>query len=114
VFFTSTEDGEPATWIVTHHDPERHEVQMVKVTPGVTVCRLEIKVSDLEDGTSEAVVSYTHTSLGPKGDTFVESFTDQRYTAFMSQWENNMNAFLAADETRQASPMTSSLGRSAS
>src|SRR5262245_50170037 len=35
-----------AIWYVTRHEPEKGFVEMLKVLPGVTVCRLEIQLSE--------------------------------------------------------------------
>ena len=43
---------------------------------------------------SSALVTYTHTSLGPEGDAFVASFTEEYYRKFMQDWESRLNHFL--------------------
>ncbi len=63
-----------AIWYVTQHDPQRGFVEMLKITPLVTACRLTIQLRPIATG-SEATVTYTHTSLGPEGDAFVAAFT---------------------------------------
>ena len=57
-------------WYVTRHDPARGYVEMIKVTPGVTACKLTIRVRPAKPG-CEAEITYSHTSLGPEGDVFV-------------------------------------------
>jgi hypothetical protein len=83
-----------AIWVVTRLEPAAHLVEMVKVTPGVTVCRLTIQLSPTEFGCF-AEVCYRHTSLGPAGDRFVAQFTNERYRRFMQQWELELNYYLA-------------------
>lgn len=83
-----------AVWYVTRHEPERGLVEMLKVTPDVTACRLRIEVRDHPPGCA-AKVTYSHTSLGPRGDEFVDSFTEEYYTAFMQDWEERLNHYLA-------------------
>ncbi len=86
--------GEPeAIWMVTRHEPENLFVEMVKITPGVTACRLTIRLSAGGPGTL-AEVTYRHTSLGPKGDEFVAGFTEAYYEEFMLAWERELNHFL--------------------
>jgi len=63
---------------------------MVKVTPGVTLCRLTIQFEPTENG-SAADVCYRDTSLGPPGDEFVARFTDSHYVSFMREWEHELN-----------------------
>ena len=83
-----------AVWFITRHEPERGFVEMIKVTPDVTACKLTIQVRAAGAG-SEADVTYSHTSLGPQGDLFVASFTAEFYVQFMREWEDRMNHYLA-------------------
>jgi len=59
----------------------------------VTACRITIQLHPSDSG-SDAVVTYSHTSLGPKGDAFVESFTEEYYRTFMQTWEARLNHYL--------------------
>jgi hypothetical protein len=93
VFVTAAKPHD-AIWYVTRHEPARGCVEMVKITPQVTACRLSIQLEAVPGG-CEAVVTYTHTSLGPEGDAFVAEFTAERYRDFMREWESQMNAYLA-------------------
>jgi hypothetical protein len=91
--FTTTGAPTDAIWYVTRHEPENGFVEMLKITPSVTACRLAIQVYGVAGG-SEAVVTYAHTSLGPEGDKFVASFTEPYYLQFMRDWESRLNHFL--------------------
>jgi hypothetical protein len=66
---------------------------MLKVTPGLTVCRLTIRLRATAAG-CDAEIHYEHTSLGPAGDAFVAAFTDDHYRAFMQDWEARLNHHL--------------------
>jgi hypothetical protein len=91
-FVTSDESGK-ATWYITRHEPERWFVEMLKIVPGVTACRLQIQLS--ENGNEcFADVTYSHTSIGPDGDEFVAKFTADYYQRFMQAWEGELNHFL--------------------
>lgn len=94
--FTTPAGATEAIWYITRHEPQRGFVEMLKFTPGMTACRLQIQLSD---GASEdecfADVTYTHTSLGPAGDAFNASFTAGYYRDFMRQWEQELNRFLS-------------------
>ena len=92
VFVTAAEPVD-AVWIVTRHEPETGFVEMWKVTPTVTACRLTIQLRATASG-CDAEVSYAHTSLGPAGDTFVADFTDAVYRNFMQDWEARLNHYL--------------------
>ncbi len=69
VFTTAAPAGgtHAAIWYVTRHEPESGFVEMLKITPGVTACRLTIELRPAPSG-CEATITYTHTSLGPAGD----------------------------------------------
>ncbi len=100
VFLTSA-TPHPAIWFVSQHDPARGHVEMVKVTPGVTACKLTIHVAATGSG-CKAAVTYSHTSLGPEGDAFVASFTEDFYVQFMRDWETRMNHYLNTGATLKA------------
>lgn len=91
--FTTASAPHDAIRYITRHEPGRFFVEMIKVTPGVTACRLTVQLRPIASG-SEAVITYTHTSLGPDGDAFVASFTDDYYRQFMQDWEARMNYYL--------------------
>lgn len=82
-----------AVWYVTRHEPGAGFVEMIKVTPSVTACRLTIRLVPSSTGT-DATVTYAHTSLGPEGDAFVAGFTEEHYLRFMRDWESRLNHFL--------------------
>lgn len=92
VFVTGAEPHD-AVWFITRHEPERGFVEMIKITPGVTACKLTIRVRPAKPG-SEAEITYSHTSLGPEGDTYIASFTAEYYVQFMREWESRMNHYL--------------------
>jgi hypothetical protein len=91
--FTTPEGERTAVWYVTRHEPATLFVEMLKITPEVTACRLAIQLIP-QDGECFADVTYSHTSLGAAGDTFVSEFTAGSYRRFMQAWENELNHFL--------------------
>jgi hypothetical protein len=99
--FTTAATPHDAIWYVTRHEPAAGFVEMLKITPGVTACRLTIQLSPAVGG-AEAVVSYAHTSLGPAGDEFVASFTEDHYRRFMQDWEARINHYLRHGEALHA------------
>jgi hypothetical protein len=92
VFVTDAEPHD-AVWYITRHEPEHGFVEMIKVTPSVTACKLTIQVRDAAGG-CEADVTYSHTSLGPQGDVFLATFTAEYYVQFMREWEERVNYYL--------------------
>lgn len=91
VFITAAQP-QNSIWYVTRHEPNRF-VEMLKITPGVTACKLTIELTS-SGGGSQANITYMHTSLGPEGDAFVDSFTESYYAKFMQDWEARMNYYL--------------------
>ncbi len=91
--FVTTGQPNNAVWFVTRYEPENGFVEMLKITPEVTACKLTIQLRAVADGT-EAEVTYSHTSLGPEGDAFVRSFTEEYYREFMREWEEQINYYL--------------------
>ena len=86
-----------AIWYITRHEPTNF-VEMVKITPAVTACKLTIRLVPVGRG-SEATVTYAHTSLGAEGDVFVASFTEEYYRQFMQDWEARINHYLTHGST---------------
>src|SRR5436190_21928179 len=62
VFITPDELGK-TLWYITRHEPDKFFIEMVKILPGVTACRLSIQLAE-EGAGCIADVTYTHTSLG--------------------------------------------------
>ncbi|GAB3101762.1 hypothetical protein [Lysobacter terrae] len=96
VFVTAAEPAD-AIWYVTRHEPDAGFVEMLKITPGVTACRLSIQLQATTEG-CDAIVTYLHTSLGAQGDAFVAAFTADYYVEFMRDWEARLNHYLVHGE----------------
>lgn len=92
VFVTAAEP-QPAVWYITRHEPALGFVEMIKISPEVTACKLSIALRATDYG-CEASVTYSHTSLGPVGDAFVDAFTEAHYQGFMREWETKLNHYL--------------------
>jgi len=92
IFLTPDKLG-TAIWYITRHEPERWFVEMLRILPGVTACRLSIQLSEHADGCF-ADITYSHTSIGSAGDEFVAKFTADHYQRFMQAWEMELNHFL--------------------
>lgn len=68
--FTTPARPTDAVWYITRHEPAVGFIEMLKITPQVTACRLTIQLRPDASG-CEARITYSHTSLGPQGDEFV-------------------------------------------
>lgn len=93
VFITEAGPSD-AIWYITRHEPGNGFVEMIKITPAVTASKLTIQLRPVEGG-SEAIITSTLTSLGPEGDTFVASFTEEYYKQLMRDWEVRINHYLS-------------------
>lgn len=91
--FITNDTASTAHWYIIRHEPETLFVEMLKIVPGVTACRLTIQLS-ADEASCIADVAYTHTSLGPAGDEFVAKFTADHYQKFMQAWEKALNHYL--------------------
>ncbi len=91
--FVTEATPENAIWFITHHDVEDGYVEMIKITPAVTACKLSIEVVPTEAG-SQATITYSHTSIGPDGDAFLGAFTKVKYDQSMKDWEARINHYL--------------------
>jgi hypothetical protein len=60
VFVTAAEPAD-AIWYVTRHESDAGLVEMLKITPGITACRLRIQLQATTGG-CDATVTYMHTS----------------------------------------------------
>jgi len=90
-FVTATEPND-AIGYVTRHEADAGLVEMLKITPGVTACRLTVQLHATTAG-CEAEVTYMHTSLGAEGDGFVAGCTAD-YAQFMCHWKARLNHYL--------------------
>lgn len=93
----STQD-QPATWVVTRHDPEAHRVEMFKLIPQHTLMMLQASLEPNDEDCTAATIAYEYTALGPAGDAFIEQCTEEWYREFMSHWETAMNHYLETGE----------------
>lgn len=82
-------------WVITRYEPERGVIEILHITPEVTVCRLQIALRENGDGGTDAEITYRHTAIGERGRALVAGFTETHYAAFMTEWEGALNATLA-------------------
>jgi len=100
VFLTEADPGH-AIWYITRHEPATGFLEMIKITPAVTACKLTIQLRRAGGG-SDATITYSHTSLGPAGDALIASFTEEHYQQFMREWETRINHYLSHGTALQA------------
>ncbi len=98
--FIVPEDAGESIWVVTRRDAREFLVEFIKVTPGFTVGQIEILLRNGDEGRTLAEVAYTYTALTPKGSEFVDQFTEDRFQAWMRDWEEELNHFLRTGKKR--------------
>jgi hypothetical protein len=98
--------GQPheSIWVVTQWQPQNYCIEFLKVTPGLTVGRIEIRLQSGDINQTLAQVSYAYTALSEAGERFIEGFTEEHYTDFMQEWEAELNHFLTTGQKRPGSP----------
>ena len=93
VFVTPDQPSE-SIWVTTRWEPDRHRLELIKVTPGLAVGRIEVSLEAGGEDDTRAHVSYEYTALGYAGEKFVGRFTEAHYEDFMKEWEIELNTFL--------------------
>jgi len=93
--FVTRDTSHESIWVITGFEPEKYKLEMIKVTPGHTVGKLEIQLRPAGDDQTAAEIAYTYTALGPEGDDFLNLFTAQWNETFMQNWENAINHYLS-------------------
>jgi len=89
--FVTRDTSQESIWVITDFEPKKYKLEMIKVTPGHIVGKLEIQLSLAEDNRTAAEIAFTYTALSPEGDNFLNQFTAQWYETFMQNWENAIN-----------------------
>lgn len=94
VFTTTDKNGAVTTWICTHHDPARNEVEFAWVLPEVMATRVMIKLRPSGESETHAHVRYEYTALSEAGDRLLEQYDRAWFEAKMRGWERAINHYL--------------------
>ena len=81
-------------WIITEFDPTRHTLEIVKVSPGITVARITIRLAEDDSGNTNAEVEYMYTAISREGEEFVRGYSQEFFDRFMQFSESALNSFL--------------------
>jgi len=95
MIFTVKEDPGTVYWVVTHYDPQRHEISYANVMPGQTVNRIEIACKPAGANQTECTVKYAFVGLSDEGNNFVEMHSEAVYAAKMQHWTKAINHALS-------------------
>lgn len=92
--FTSEDRNGRSIWLVSRHDPQRHEVEMVRIAPGFTACLLRISVVPGINDSCDVSVSYTYTALSDAGAAFVDGVSEAAFAQMMDRWRAALDYYL--------------------
>jgi hypothetical protein len=92
--FTTGEGKPESIWVITRFDAADYELEIVKVTPGMTVGRIHIRLSRNDAGGTDAEVKYMYTAISPDGEKFVRGYSEEFFSEFMKFSESSLNEFL--------------------
>jgi len=99
--FTTGAKNPESIWVITDFDPLRHRIEIVKVTPGMTVARITICLVENESGNTDAEVAYLYTAISPEGEEFVKEYSQEFFDGFMQFAESTLNGFLDKRKRRE-------------
>lgn len=95
VFATRPGDGAEIIWLVAEHLPSQR-VHLVRWHPQAMVVDIELDLASPSSGTTWLDVRYTYTATSPAGAAQIEAMTLPQWHAQMKNWEECLNAWLAA------------------
>jgi hypothetical protein len=95
VFATRHGEGAEVIWLIAAHLPA-HRVRMVRWHPELMLVDLELDLSSAQPDTTWLDIRYTYTATSPAGRAQIEAMTLQQWHAQMKNWEDHLNAWLAA------------------
>jgi hypothetical protein len=92
--FTTGDEKPEAIWVITRFDPADFKLEIVKVTPGMTVARIHIGLSRNDAGDTDARIVYLYTAISADGEKFVQGYSEEYFRKFMKFSESTLNEFL--------------------
>ncbi len=87
-----TGDREPESyWITTRHDRRNMHIELIKVTPGMLIGKIELRLKSNENRGTDLDATYRYTALSEAGQDFVDDYTQDYFDHLMQQWEKALN-----------------------
>lgn len=102
--FTVDETPGRVFWVVTHYDPDRHEIAYANVLPGQTLNRIEIACKPVGANRTDCTVRYAFVGLSDEGNKFVEMHSEEVYAAKMKHWVDAISHRLRTGKTIERHP----------
>ena len=94
VFSTSHPGGMDTIWHVTQYNPEKFEVEFLRVTPKKNVVRINIKLTPVGNDKTEAEIVYQYTGLNKEQNEFINNGLESKFEESMRWWERSINHYL--------------------
>ena len=100
MFLTTSHDhaNVQAIWIVCNYKPLNYSIEYLRIEPENKIGKIEIICDDTGDGQTSATVTYTYTSLSIEGNLFIESFTEEYFSQYVTYWEEAITHYLKTGE----------------
>jgi len=93
--FSTSHPGEMDTiWHVTQHNPKKFEVEFLRITSNENVVRINIKLTPVENGKTEAEIAYQYTGLNDKQNAYINNELESKFGESMRWWEKSINHYL--------------------
>jgi hypothetical protein len=89
--FTVDETLGRVFWVVTHYDPQRHQISYTNVLAGQTLSRIEIACKAAGTARTDCTVRYAFVGLSEEGNKFVEMHTEEAYANKLQHWVKAIN-----------------------
>ncbi|MGE5403048.1 MAG: hypothetical protein ACM3S2_21820 [Ignavibacteriales bacterium] len=94
IFKTKHEGTVDTIWVVTKHDKENFIVEFVRMTWETVVVKINMKLEDNYNGTSDLHIEYIFTSITEKGSEFIDGKSSRQFLDMMKWWEKSLNYYL--------------------
>jgi hypothetical protein len=95
VFATQHAEGAEIIWLVAEHR-RPHRVHLARWHPQAMVVDIELDLASPSPNTTWLDVRYTYTATSPAGAAQIQAMTLALWHAQMKNWEERLNAWLAA------------------
>jgi hypothetical protein len=95
IFLTETHDhaATKAIWLVKRYQPDKYLIEFYKVEPAEKVGVIKVECSPLTEITTSVSVTYEYIALSEKGNAFIQHFSSQVYSDFITEWQRLLEAY---------------------
>ena len=98
VFATLKQNCEDAIWYVTVHDKVNYRVELIRVTPGIDVVKINIDLYSNRNETTTAEIAYQYTGLNCTVNSWMQDKLENEFEENMMWWERSINHYLQSGE----------------